>query len=438
MRGAHASVGGGLAPLLWAAQALLLTLMINLTLIYKFPVLSFANKFIGGAFVGLILAIVMIARVRVPAEIILYFLFVFWAVVTGSIIAASRSHFFSEAALVAQIGVLILGVACLSLMRASPGAVLTAALVSALFLLVTGMLTGQYELATEAESRFQFRGTLKHPNAFGFYMIYGITAALYFWTRARRQWQRHLLLGLAGAMVIGIVLSASRKNFLAVFVLLGVWLWYDYRRQLLRNARVTLAIVILTIGAGILVDRVMATTYLGTRIQRSFEGQLIDPTRQLLYERGVDVILRNPIFGVGLGNYRVASKTRAVSHSDYVEVTSSAGFIGAGLYFSIFVLLWRRLDRIRRMARSVGRHFRDGLWRALIVTVLALGLGKPNFNSIQTMVLLAAVIGYIIAVERFTTRNFAPTGTADRGPGKAGIGARPAPAPAAVAEVPAS
>lgn len=390
----------GLRPVIWLAQALLFALLVNLTLIYKFPLLSLANKFIGGAFVGTVLALLLLLRRPVPQEVTLFFLFLLWAVATGVMVAQNYTFFTREATLVTQIGVLMFGVVYLTAIEGTPRAVLTSLLVAALFLLVTGVLSGQYDLATEEEARYQFRGTLKNPNTFGFYMLYGITAAMYFWLVSRRRWVRLGMLALAFAMLVGIILSASRKSFLAAFVLIGLWLWFDYRRELLRRARVAVAVGLLVVGAAVVVDRVMAATYLGRRMERAQEQQFIDPTRRLLYERGADVILSSPLFGVGLGNYRVASGTRAVAHSDYVEVASSAGLVGAALYLSLYLVLWRRLDRIKALARRLGHEYRDGLLRALILTILALGLGKPNFSSIVTMTLVATVVGYSFGAER--------------------------------------
>lgn len=398
----------GLRPVIWLAQGLLFALLVNLTLIYKFPLLSLANKVIGGAFVGTALVLLLLLRRPLPPEVTLFFLFLVWAVLTGVMVAQNYSFFTREATLVTQIGILMFGVAYLTAVEGTPRAVLFALLVAALFLLVTGVLSGQYDLATEEEARYQFRGTLKNPNAFGFFMLYGITAALYFWRRSRRRWVRLGLLALAFAMLMGIVLSASRKSFLAAFVLVGLWLWFDYRRELLRRARVAVALGLLVVGAAVLVDRVMAATYLGRRMERAQEQQFIDPTRRLLYERGADVIISSPLFGVGLGNYRVVSGTSAVAHSDYVEVASSAGLVGAALYLSIYLVLWRRLDRLKVLARRLGREYRDGLLRALILTILALGLGKPNFSSIMTMTLVAAVVGYSFGAERRLRRALQP------------------------------
>ena len=79
-------------------------------------------------------------------------------------------------------------------------------------------------------------------------------------------------------------------------------------------------------------------------------------TRLRYYQYGVEQIIKNPIFGVGLGNWKIASierdRTNIISyivpytmHNDFLEVGAELGIIGIGLYLSIFIFTLIKLYR---------------------------------------------------------------------------------------------
>ena len=72
-------------------------------------------------------------------------------------------------------------------------------------------------------------------------------------------------------------------------------------------------------------------------------------TRIRYYQYGIDQIIKNPIFGVGLGNWKIESierdKQNIISyiipytmHNDFLEVGAELGVIGLVFYLSIFFL----------------------------------------------------------------------------------------------------
>jgi len=79
-------------------------------------------------------------------------------------------------------------------------------------------------------------------------------------------------------------------------------------------------------------------------------------TRLRYYQYGLEQIIKNPIFGVGLGNWKIDSierdRTNIISyivpytmHNDFLEVGAELGVIGLGLYLSIFIFTLIKLYR---------------------------------------------------------------------------------------------
>jgi O-antigen ligase len=88
------------------------------------------------------------------------------------------------------------------------------------------------------------------------------------------------------------------------------------------------------------------------------------------------------------------------SHSDYIEVLSTTGFVGFILYFSIYFMLWRRLSG--RLAWSTDRDtvYNTGFSKAVLLCILVLALGIPHFLEVTSMSLLAVLVGQAAYFQR--------------------------------------
>ena len=79
-------------------------------------------------------------------------------------------------------------------------------------------------------------------------------------------------------------------------------------------------------------------------------------TRLRYYQYGIEQIIKNPIFGVGLGNWKIESierdKDNIISyiipytmHNDFLEVGAELGVLGIVFYLSIFIFALIKLYR---------------------------------------------------------------------------------------------
>ncbi|MEJ2636988.1 MAG: hypothetical protein P8184_17085 [Calditrichia bacterium] len=70
------------------------------------------------------------------------------------------------------------------------------------------------------------------------------------------------------------------------------------------------------------------------------------------------------------------------------------------LYFSFYLILWRRLLRLRSKTTDLKLIYEIGFFRAAILTILLLGFTKPNITSKITWIFLAGAAGYTWIMER--------------------------------------
>jgi O-antigen ligase len=103
---------------------------------------------------------------------------------------------------------------------------------------------------------------------------------------------------------------------------------------------------------------------------------------------------------VGLGNFVTHSSSGAYAHSDFMEVLATTGFVGFVLYFSIYLVLWRRLRRVSKRHTDATSRYMAGLYQAAIITLLTLGLGVPNFLNPLHLYVIGVLVGHTLAMEQ--------------------------------------
>ena len=116
---------------------------------------------------------------------------------------------------------------------------------------------------------------------------------------------------------------------------------------------------------------------------------------------GLRIFAENPIFGCGLGQFGVASETGYYAHNEIAEILSTTGLPGFLIYFSVYVMVWRRLSRSLEGPCEPLFAYRVNMARMILLIMLVSGsLSRPNFISQDTMFLLALVVGISHWAER--------------------------------------
>lgn len=260
-------------------------------------------------------------------------------------------------------------------------------------------------------------------NAVGFYCVLGIIGMLALMQEVKSLWLRG---GLAAGGVIalyGVVLSASRGAFVALIATAVLWPVLCMVGGSRDKSKAVAGALVVLVLAYWMFQFVVESTYLGVRFTNA--TQLEDgssQTRLELFLTGLRVFAQNPIFGTGLGQFGVVSRTGHYAHNEFAEIIATTGLPGFLMYFSIYLLVWRRLSGCLRRVADPLIAYRINMARLIVLILVLSGfLSRPNFIAQDTMFLLGLVVGVSHWAER-TVRLAAGQGAAAAAPAWAATG----------------
>jgi O-antigen ligase len=193
----------------------------------------------------------------------------------------------------------------------------------------------------------------------------------------------------------GVVMSASRGALATLMVITILWAIMCLPGTSRSKIRV-LAFAFFTIVISYCIfEFIVKETYLGTRFSNT--GQTNDTStaaRIDLILIGIRLFVENPVMGCGIGQFGIASATGRYAHNEFAEVISSTGTIGTILYYSVYVMAWRRLTLSLRYLQSPLFRYRINIARVLLLVLLFSGfIFRINFIQQDSMFLIAIVIG---------------------------------------------
>jgi putative inorganic carbon (HCO3(-)) transporter len=151
----------------------------------------------------------------------------------------------------------------------------------------------------------------------------------------------------AGALLLmaGTVVTFSRGGFLAMAASLFVLAWTLRRRN--RFAVVAFACALFVLFFAVAPSNYAARIF--SIFDRSLDAYGSADARQALLLRSIVVAARNPVLGVGMGNFPLVSIRNQVTHNAYTQVAAEMG-LAALVFYALF--LWTPLKALRRITRE--------------------------------------------------------------------------------------
>jgi len=349
------------------------------------------------SFLFLIFYLFPYKQLKIPPEILIYFSWIIWSL-TGMLNVTNTHLYLMQLRTIIQMAVMIFLVAKIVALSRNLSVVMLAITIGGIIVCLSGYYTGEIQMNTYIASHAQVAGLTRNPNSFAYQLLFVIFAIFFFWESKSSLRQRIFFSSIITIAIIGIIYSASRKGFLGVLAFMLLWFYFCQGKRFSKKPiRVFIILLILSGLAYFITDYVTSKTYLGIRFNNlwSYSNRL----RIELYQEGFDIIRKYPMFGVGLNQFRTFSSSGVYSHSDYIEVATNTGIIGFVFYFSIYVVLWLRLNRIKRMTNDPYFLYIIGFFKAAIITILLVAFGRPNITSKLTWLFLASAIGYSWSIE---------------------------------------
>lgn len=353
-------------------------------------------------------------RLEIQPEVVVYFVWITWSL-GGLTNVIDRALYFQQLMTVIQIGALFFVIAGITALRRNLSPVMLALLLGGVAVSLSSIVTGELTRILLGIGSVRADGMTGNANQFAYCMMFVIFAVFYFSRRRPSVIMTVLLSGSLLLAVMSIVFSGSRKALIGLLAFFFFWWLFCRRKSLSGNPLKEYAVVLLLLfGAVFATDYVLTHTYMGARLtDMQNRGNRM---RVQMYEEGLKMITRNPVWGVGLNNFRVHSLSGLYSHSDYIEVASTTGVVGFMLYFSIYGILWLRLSSVGRMTDNPDVRYVTGFIKAALLTILLIAVGRPNITSKLTWIFLAGAVGYSWSLQRALLRVKALTAD-DRGRG---------------------
>lgn len=181
-------------------------------------------------------------------------------------------------------------------------------------------------------------------------------------------------------MLYGIILTGSRKCFLAAIPVMVYWLWF-YISTIRKEGKAKRLIFIIAVSIlGLTVCFSFYSKYFQNmsifdRLLALFsEGGI--GTRQQLYSDAITYFKSSPIIGIGFNQYRQWSPYGYYSHSSYAEVLSCGGIIGVLIFFTpLLTCLFRYFKQIIQK-KPFDEMYRVRMIALLFVCELFIGVGQ--------------------------------------------------------------
>ncbi|MGH7456175.1 MAG: O-antigen ligase family protein, partial [bacterium] len=280
-------------------------------------------------------------RTSIPLEILIFFLWLIWSF-TGPLSNASIDYemFVNILKVAFLTGLMSFAVAGITCQRENPKLNFFALAIGCCVFLPLSIFNGDFEIGSYTEYH-QTKGITGNPNDFAYLILLTIPALLYFWQKNASLQRRSALLALIAFMTLGILASGSRKAFVGFVVLILLWMWMCFKKEILRKPGLAVSMFIILGAVFLTTNYMLANTYMGKRFKTDLvekKAPMENHIRIMLYQEGFEMIKNNPIFGVGLGNFQALSRVGTESHSDYIEIAACTGIVGFLLHFSIYVL----------------------------------------------------------------------------------------------------
>ncbi|UCB51986.1 MAG: O-antigen ligase family protein [Candidatus Zixiibacteriota bacterium] len=209
-----------------------------------------------------------------------------------------------------------------------------------------------------------------------------LAAAIYFLSIRMR---RRFLLFAVGSLIVGstLILTLSRSGWVGLLFGLTVVL-VDKRRHIFRYGNVKYILLPLLL-------LLLAVAPLSEFVSRSVEGRLVEDRsleiHRFVAQSAISMFYRNPIFGVGIGNwgeyygrYYKPGHEHWNAHSAYLQILSEVGIVGFVLYLVLFYLVLKQILYFKKNTRGYDSEVLGSGLLAGFIALLGANIFYQNYT----------------------------------------------------------
>ena len=352
----------------------------------------------GSAFAAAVLAVLDIFITGtdvleiIPKGVILNLVMCVYSVGTGFFVARNQSALMSAVKTYAAFSLVCFAICYITEMEKDIAWLANAIILISILCSVYVITNGTYRVGYGyVLSRSQ------NPNSLGVAMDIGFFCVLYKMMKEKK----HLLVytGLMILFMYIIVGCGSRKCLIGAVILCVFWLiplfWQMWKQGDWLNRTVLVILgAVLIFGVWIFYKEIYVNTLsydrmetLGSNVEGS-SSQL----RKEYYELAFDYYTEEPVFGIGLDQFKIWSPYHGYAHSTYAEALADWGTVGCLMYFLPVLWVGIRLLKLSFYGsdQGIARVF-FSLWSM----EMFLGVGQIWFYSVDHLIAWAMIFYYV-------------------------------------------
>lgn len=209
-------------------------------------------------------------------------------------------------------------------------------------------------------------------------------------------------------LLLASVASGTKKVIFALAIAIVAYVFIKYRKKSFKLfSRLLVILIVFVIGLQLVLKNEFLYRSIGHRIENYIlsisgeeQGTTSTVSRGLMREYGIELFLRNPIFGNGVSSFRSYYYKYAgeylYSHCNYVELLCNQGLVGFLVYYGY--LLWL-LIKIMKLSKDGKENY--SFYFAFLVTLLVIDYGQVSYYRIHYM-LVCQLISLAIYNEKLS------------------------------------
>ncbi|NLD47238.1 MAG: O-antigen ligase family protein [Clostridiaceae bacterium] len=326
-------------------------------------------------------------------EIVLWIAFAISSFFIGYVIITNKSHLISAIIPLIENLILIIFICFISKYDGNIDYMVKIFIILAFLCAITTIFWGE---GFQGSNRISMTSTT-NPNGLGVLLVTGIFCLLY---KMDIDKKINIIFTSSGALIFlyTIILTGSRKSFLAASLLLVYWVLLCLRGTLKKAtfSRKTGVIILVSVAAISFIyyiTPVFEESVMLYRLTNLFESG--DTIRTGMYTEAYDFFISSPLYGIGYKNYELLSVYRTYSHSTYAEALACTGLLGVFLYFSAYIIMAVKTIRViinKHLSHNVRIQARNIL--GIFLVMLFLGTGVIHFYEINSSIVFAMIISF--------------------------------------------
>jgi len=232
----------------------------------------------------------------------------------------------------------------------------------------------------------RFTSINDNPNGLAFQLLVGFIAVLFFFNRTNI-FGKGVIGSIAILLFYNIAISGSRKAMISYVLISFCFIFFSFSAK--KSIFYFCILAMIGMFAGTYLFSLVSDTAVVQRFYYLSGDTGAADMRVQLYKEAFYAFSDNPVFGIGLDNFRLYSSSGLYAHSNYMELLADTGLIGFCIYYFIYVKIWMFSSKIRKLENNTEQAvFLSGLFKCVFVLVLIIGTGSVQYDNFTHWIIL--------------------------------------------------